>query len=356
MGFTGQLLRWDQTAVWSVVVAAAQAKETPFIGGEIARFVLAGDAVGGATLSRFFAFHVFFIPAILFGIMGLHLWLVIRNGISEPPKRGRPVDPKTYRKEYHELLEKDGVPFWPDAAWRDAAFAIVLIIGIALTGWLLGPPELGQPPDPTILQAYPRPDWYLLWYFSVLALIPAQAEGAMIILGPAVFFFLMFALPFFANKGERAPTRRPWAVGIAVLTVIIIVPLWIAGEQAPWSPNTQTLPIPAESLGPISVTAKQGSELFYTKGCQYCHLVGEYGGKKGPNLSQVGSRLTEGQLTTRILNGGNGMPAYGGTIKPDELKALVEFLQTRKGRDNSPQQATLSQVKKGAHDAVTSGE
>ncbi len=108
MGFTGQLLRWDQIAYWSVFVLAQQAARTPFIGGALAELVLAGTTVNGATLSRFYAFHVFFIPALIFTVVALHLWLVLHHGVSEPPQPGRPVDPKTYRRWYHEMVEREG--------------------------------------------------------------------------------------------------------------------------------------------------------------------------------------------------------------------------------------------------------
>jgi ubiquinol-cytochrome c reductase cytochrome b subunit len=332
MAFTGQLLRWDQTAVWSVVVAAEQAGRVPLLGEPLARFILAGDTVGGATLSRFFAFHVFFIPAGIFAFVGAHLYLVIRNGISEPPRRGHPVDPATYRAWYHDLLRRRGVPFWPDAAWRDAIFAVGVIVVLAGLGWILGAPDLEGPPDKTILQAYPRPDWYFLWYFSVLALIPAGAESATIVLGPILFGVLMILLPFIANKGERSPTRRPWAVGIVLLAVIIIVSLGIAGQQAGWSPAIQAQPLPTAVVGAVSPAAAHGAQLFHDKGCLACHNIGGVGGARGPNLSTVGSRLSREQLTTRILNGGINMPAYGGTLTPQELDDLLAFLQTRQGR------------------------
>ncbi len=332
MAFTGQLLRWDQNAVWSVVVAAEQAGRVPLMGDATAHFILAGDTVGGATLSRFFAFHVFFVPAMIFLFLGIHLFLVLRNGISEPPKMGQVVDPKTYREWYHKMLEKRGVPFWPDAAWRDVVFAVGVVVAIAGLAIIFGPPALDKPPDPTILQAYPRPDFYFLWYFAVLALIPSEAETFVIVGGPLIFGFLLFVLPFVANKGERSPYRRPWAFAVVLTAVVMIGTLWIAGEQAKWSPNFNPKALTSEEVGATSGPVYQGAQLFQSKGCIACHALGGNGGQRGPDLTAVGSRLSSEQMVTRILNGGNNMPAYGSILNPGELDALVAFLQTRKGR------------------------
>jgi ubiquinol-cytochrome c reductase cytochrome b subunit len=332
MGFTGQLLRWDQNAVWSVVVGAAQAGRVPVIGQRLAQFILGGNVVGGATLSRFFSFHVFFIPALIFGFIGVHLYLVIRNGISEPPVLGHIVDPKTYRDWYNRLLERHGVPFWPDVAWRDVVFGAAMVAGIVALAFLLGPPVLGKPPDPSIVQADPRPDWYLLWYFAVLALIPPGIESWVIVGAPMAFGAAVILLPFLGSKGERHPLRRPWAIVVVIVAVMMVGTLWRLADKAPWSPNFAAQPLTAQDLGPSSDTVWAGSQLFYVKGCQYCHTVNGKGGQRGPDLSDVGSRLSKQQITQRILNGGTNMPAYAATMNPGALNLLVDFLSSRTGQ------------------------
>jgi ubiquinol-cytochrome c reductase cytochrome b subunit len=295
MGFTGQLLRWDQTAAWSVVVAAEQAGRVPVIGDWLARFILGGNTIGGATLSRFFAIHVFLIPGMLIVFIGLHLWLVLRHGISEPPVPGRHVDPKTYREWYHKFLEKHGHPFFPDGAWRDFVFGTGLIIAIAL-----------------------------------LALIPPKVEGFVMILVPAVIGTMLLLVPLVNNKGERAASRRPWSIAVVLLSVILIGSLWVVGVASPWSPNFDPGRLPISVIGVDTGPIYQGAQLFDDRGCLNCHLVKGYGGRRGPDLTYIGDQLTQDNMVIRIVNGGVNMPAFGNMLKPGEINDIVAFLSSRK--------------------------
>jgi ubiquinol-cytochrome c reductase cytochrome b subunit len=339
MGFTGQLLRWDQTAAWSVVVAAEQVGRVPLIGTWLAKLTLGGTNIGGATLSRFFVIHVFVMPAFLFLFIGLHLWLVLRHGISEPPVPGKPVDEKTYKTTYHGQLARTGVPFWPDGAWRDVVFGTALLVVVALLAYFAGPPVIGRPPDPSILQADPRPDWYLLWYFAVLALIPHRVEGVVMIVAPILFGTILFLAPILRNQGERHWSRRPWSLGIVLLGVLMIGSLWIEGAKSPWSPNFEAKPLAESVVGTDHGPVAHGARLFYEHSCLNCHLIDGYGGRRGPDLSHIGDRLTKTDMIIRILNGGNNMPAFSNTLKPDEVDDLVMFLQSRR---LDPQQAQLT--------------
>ena len=330
MGFTGQLLRWDDNGVWSAVVAAEQMGRIPLIGKYIARLLIGGDTLGGQTLSRFFAYHVFLFPGMIILFVSFHLSLVIRNGISEPAKAGRVVDPKTYRQWYKDMLKTKGIPFWPYAAWRDVVFSVATVLCIIALAYFIGPPAIGKAPAPSIVLTKPQPDWYLVWIYALFALMPPAIESYVMFIGPILLIGFLFSFPFINNKGERSPIKRPWAIVGVAATVIIVGCLLVVGFNADWSPNFKTKKIPASVVNSADTLVHAGSNLFYDKGCLYCHKIQNYGGMKGPDLTNVARRLNENQMQIRIINGGDNMPAYGPSLKENELRELVAFLKTRK--------------------------
>ncbi|MCJ7823477.1 MAG: cytochrome b N-terminal domain-containing protein [Anaerolineales bacterium] len=86
-GFSGYLLPWDQKAFWATTVGTRIAEVTPFVGNWILRIMRGGRELTAITLARFFGVHVWFLPATLLILIGIHLYLVIRIGISSVPAR-----------------------------------------------------------------------------------------------------------------------------------------------------------------------------------------------------------------------------------------------------------------------------
>jgi quinol-cytochrome oxidoreductase complex cytochrome b subunit len=84
-GFTGYLLPWDQTAYWATVVGININATAPFLGPFLAQFLQGGANIGPDTLSKFYAFHMLLIPGGIFALIGLHLYLVVRLGVTSPP-------------------------------------------------------------------------------------------------------------------------------------------------------------------------------------------------------------------------------------------------------------------------------
>ncbi|GAC1427489.1 MAG: hypothetical protein NVSMB65_00120 [Chloroflexota bacterium] len=329
--FTGQILRWDDAGVWTLSILSFMAARVPVAGNALAHFLLGGPTLSGVTLSRYFALHVFVLPGLLLGLVGLHLYLVLKIGIAESPRAGRPVEPKVYRQWYDDLLKREGVPFWPDAAWRDAVFATLVVAAVVVLAFTLGPPALGLAPDPTHVVVEPRPDWYFLWLYAALALAPHGAEDVIMIAGPLLMVLVLLVLPFTANKGERSPARRPWAVVSVAAVLLTMASLLAIGEVAPWSPHFTATRLPAPALSGLSGAAARGAHLFSSVGCQYCHTVwSTSGGLAGPSLANIGSQRTADQLTIRILIGGVNMPAYGRNLSPAQVRDLVAFLETRR--------------------------
>ena len=161
-GFTGYLLPWDQTAYWATVVGINLNGTMPVIGPFLAQFLGGGAEIGADALSKFYSLHMLVIPGGIFALIGLHLYLVIRLGVTlaalvarggrPRPARGEAADrrargPRPARagaealrmasrrieerraqhKRYKEDVERTGKPFFPHAMFHDTVMSLVVV-------------------------------------------------------------------------------------------------------------------------------------------------------------------------------------------------------------------------------------
>ena len=331
MAFTGQVLRFDQDSYWGLGIGASIMSRVPFIGRELVEFMLGGPIIAGATLTRFFALHVFVIPATMLAFASLHTWLVLKLGINEWPTPGRLVKRDTYIQEYHELSHKDGIPFVPGAVWKDALFAAGIVLAVAICALLFGPIGPTGVPDPTIVQTVPKPDYFFLWIYTALAFLPPSIETPVMLIAPVIGIGIMLALPFFAGIGEKSWHRRPVAVMLVLVLAVGFATLTHLGTYVPWSPQMNGWsadPVPVHFVQGTTPLERQGAIVFQEKQCRNCHQIGGLGGRRGPSLDEVATRLTEDQLVRQVIQGRGNMPAYGKTLSPSQVTALVAFLET----------------------------
>jgi ubiquinol-cytochrome c reductase cytochrome b subunit len=331
MAFTGQVLRFDQDAYWGLGIGASIASRVPVIGPWAVNLMLGGPIIAGATLSRFFAVHVFVVPGLLIAFVGVHLLMVLKLGVNEWPMPGRIVRRSSYLQEYHELTHKEGVPFVPYAVWKDVFFSGFILLSIAACAVFLGPFGPSGQPDPTIIQTAPRPDFFFLWLYAVLSYLPPSAETPILMIGPAIGIVALLLLPFIAGEGEKSWKRRPIAVLTILLVAVMLGSLTQLGLHTPWSPIMDawsSVPIPSEYLQGRTALERRGALVFQAKQCRNCHSLDDMGGKRGPALDRVALRLTQDQLIRQVIQGGGNMPAYGKNLNPAETTALVAFLET----------------------------
>ncbi len=331
MAFTGQILRFDQNAYWGLGIGAAIMGRTPFIGPNLVHLLLAGPIIAGETLSRFFTLHVFVIPGLVIALVSLHLRLVLTKGINEYPIPGQVVRRETYAEEYEALLKKEGVPFYPAAIGKDLIFSGLVMLGIFACAAYFGPKGPEGMPDPTQINTVPAPDFFFLWIYAALALLPAYMETFLLLVAPVLGIALLFALPFLANTGEKSARRRPIAVLSVLLVFLTLGTLIYLGTYAPWSPHMEAWsgdPIPVQDIQGRSPLELQGALVLQYKQCRNCHSLGGEGGQRGPALDSIATRLTGDQLVRQVIQGGGNMPAYGKNLTPQEVTALVAFMQT----------------------------
>ena len=331
MAFTGQVLRFDQDAYWGLGIGASIVGRIPLVGGQLVDLMLGGPIINGATLTRFFALHVFIIPGTLLAFTALHVWMVLKLGINEWPMPGRIVRRETYIRDYNHLAHTDGIPFVPGAVWKDLVFSAAVIFAVAFCAGMFGPFGPKGVPDPTIINTVPKPDFFFLWIYTILSFLPPDMETPFILIAPVVGVIILVALPLVAGVGEKSWWRRPVAVFSVMFIAICFGVFTQLGTTTPWSPYMNAwsgAEVPVQFLERRTPLERQGANVLQEKQCRNCHALGGLGGERGPALDSVATRLTEDQLIRQVLLGGGNMPAYGSALSPAETTALVRFLET----------------------------
>jgi cytochrome b6 len=198
-GFSGYLLPWNELAFFATKVGTDIAGVVPVIGKPLMIFLRGGNEVTGATLSRFFGFHVAVLPGLFTVFLGIHLLLVQRQGMSEP-------------LHIKEESERKSMPFFPNFILRDLTLWLLVLNLLAILA-VFFPWELGKKADPfASAPAGIKPEWYFLYMFQTLKYIPGKLwflDGE--VLGIALFGiagFLWTIVPVWDQKSSRGEQNR----------------------------------------------------------------------------------------------------------------------------------------------------
>jgi len=338
---TGYLLPWDQTGYWATKVATGIAGSSPGIGPELQQVMQGGNEYGNLTLTRFFAIHVFILPALIIGLLILHLALFRRHGVT--PRWG-----KTEGE-----LARTSQPFWPDQMFKDmvaiaVTFALMVGINISTHGVPLeGPADPGSNFDA-------RPEWYFRPLFQMLKYFEGPMEQVVALGLPVVVGGVLFAIPFLDRGESRNPRARAkylslLGVGVVLAGVLTFLSFSEDASDDGYQRRTKqaharaklarslakTHGVPA--AGGVAVYAQQphyAAKKLWAKHCKSCH---EGKSRKGPEI--VAGYNSRAWVRAFLLNP-NDKRFFGVTginkMKPVkqrgvELDALIEFIYAQTG-------------------------
>ena len=225
-GFSGYLLPWNTLAFFATKVGTEITGQVPLLGKPMMIFLRGGEEVTGATLTRFFGFHVAVLPGIATVLILLHLLLVQRLGMSIPPKMELKwnANPSARRE----------IRFFPNFLLREmmAWYVALGVLGVlaAIFPW-----NLGVKADPFVsAPAGIKPEWYFLFMFQTLKLIPSRLwfiDGEVVgVVAFGLIGLLWLLLPFF--EGDQPSNMKRWITALAVFSLAYVAGMSLYGYLA----------------------------------------------------------------------------------------------------------------------------
>ena len=225
-GFSGYLLPWNKLAFFATTVGTQMAGQVPLLGHPMMVFLRGGPEVTGATLTRFFGFHVAVLPGLVTVLIAIHLFFVQRQGMSVPP--GVEADWAANPSARREMK------FFPNFLMRELMAWYVAMGALGALAAMF-PWNLGVKADPfASAPAGIKPEWYFLFMYQTLKLIPAKVwlvDGEVLgILGCGIAALLWTLLPFF--ESERRSRRRVWINGLSIFALVYMIVMSVYGYLA----------------------------------------------------------------------------------------------------------------------------
>ena len=331
-GQTGYLLPWDQRSYWGTNVTIQIIETVPLAGPVLAQLLRGGASIGALTLSRFYSIHVILLPIATILLVGTHLVLVRRYGITDPRSRTGMEGARQ-------------TPFYPYQMAKDAT-AILIVLSILFYFALQLPAPLDSPADPSDTTVVPRPDWYFLFLFQMLRYFEGKWEvfGTFVI--PAIVSTLLLLLPFLDRNPRRELRRRP----IAVMCLIFGLGLWgwltyaaVQEQPQPRIPGlTGILPPRAER---IKRPSEVGGLYLLKQYCFECHSMTELGDR--PDLQSLGrSRFPSGGPWLQQHLQENGRTVV---FQDKEVEELLSVMRLVTGNRSDLLASIPPKVRFGAH-------
>ncbi len=349
-GLTGYLLPWDQKGFWATQVATSIMGLSPVIGTFLKEVVQGGNDYGNLTLTRFYSFHVFFLPAGLMAFMAIHIYLFRRHGVTPHWKPG-------------ELeLKKKTQPFWPDQLFKDVIVAVIVFISMVMVVWYRGGAELESPADPSS-NYLARPEWYFLFLFQLLKYFEGEMEVVGAIIVPSIAAGLILALPFIDRTKSRSPLKRlpvMGCFGAGLAVVIFLTAMSVISDSGDeriikQREESDKMAHIAVELAEHGIPPQGGTSVFQNdplysgeqllrQHCLGCHNFEGSGGNSAPDLTAYNTK----PWLVGFFPDPNAPKYYGKTdidimpeydLEEEELSNLVDFLlaQAENGKEINPE-------------------
>lgn len=223
LSFSGYLLPWDQLAYWAVTIGTSMAEAAPMFGNEVNLILRGAPDIGAGGLLRFYLLHVVLLPLAAIWVISIHYYKVSReHGISQPARiEEGDIEPEEKKNA------KQRIDFIPDLLTHEMFLTslglFLLILGVSYLGYSA---PLENVANPQVTPLDTKAPWYFWWLQGMLKLGDKSLMGIIL---PTIIVLLLFAVPYIDLNPFRSLYKRPLAVGIGLLSVMVLVALSYMG-------------------------------------------------------------------------------------------------------------------------------